>query len=281
MSASKDRTESYVPSWDGSSKTWRRYVKEISWYVGSTKVNQRQYLASKLISRLSGSARLLAMSWHQRDFDGPEGVNLLLQRLSASPLVRRSLPNAAAIMSEYFSFRRRPGEGISQFLVRESLGFEEFQEALVQLKEEKDGIDPSSRNFGLPDMSPKGDDDDQWGDWRRWRQWQPPTEGGDASVDQDGDHSPTRGEGYRPVPTVEPDLSPAAASVHGRTVPPASQPGSPTQHGSPIPGVLGPLDSFILEVLRGWRLLVAASLSNEEWRDVLATTGIKLDWASS
>ena len=76
-------------------------------------------------------------------------------------------------------------------------------------------------------------------------------------------------------------MSPTAASVHGRAVPPASQHGSPTQHGSPIPGVLGPLDSFILEVLRGWRLLVAASLSNEEWRDVLAATGIKLDWASS
>jgi hypothetical protein len=163
--------------------------------------------------------------------------------------------------------------------VRESLGFEEFQEALVQLKEEKDGRDPSSRNFDLPDMSPKGDDE-QWGDWRRWRQWQPPTEGGDASVDQEGDQSPTsRGDGYRLVPSVEPDMSPKAASEHGRTVPPASQPGS-TQHGSPIPGVLGPLDSFILEVLRGWRLLVAASPSNEEWRDVLAATGNKLDYIS-
>ena len=163
--------------------------------------------------------------------------------------------------------------------MRESLGFEEFQEALVQLKEEKDGRDPSSRNFDLPDMSPKGDDE-QWGDWRRWRQWQPPTEGGDASVDQEGDQSPTsRRDGYRLVPSVEPDMSPKAASEHGRTVPPASQPGS-TQHGSPIPGVLGPLDSFILEVLRGWRLLVAASPSNEEWRDVLAATGNKLDYIS-
>ena len=170
-------------------------------------------------------------------------------------------------------------KGFHSFLVRESLGFEEFQEALVQLKEEKDGIDPSSRNFDLPDMSPKGDGE-QWGDWRRWRQWQPPTEGGDASVDQEGDQSPTRGDGYRSVPTVELDMSPTAASIHGRTFPPASQPGSPIQHGSPIPGVLGPLDSFILEVLRGWRLLVAASLSNEEWRDVLAATGNKLDYIS-
>ncbi|CAL1159019.1 unnamed protein product [Cladocopium goreaui] len=40
------------------------------------------------------------------------------------------------------------------------------------------------------------------------------------------------------------------------------------------------MDSFILDVLRGWRLLVAASLSPEEWRDVLATTGNKLDYLS-
>ena len=150
----KERTEGYVPSWDGTSKSWRRYVKEISWYVGSTKRNQRQYIASKLISRLSGSARLLAMSWSQREFEGEEGVALLLRRFAASPLVRRSLPNAAAIMSEYFSFKRKLGEGISQFLVRETLGFEEFSEALAQLKEERDGVDPSTRVFDLPPMSP-------------------------------------------------------------------------------------------------------------------------------
>ena len=43
------------------------------------------------------------------------GVSLLLQRLASSPLVRRSLPNAAAIMSEYFNFRRRPQEHIGTF----------------------------------------------------------------------------------------------------------------------------------------------------------------------
>ena len=40
------------------------------------------------------------------------------------------------------------------------------------------------------------------------------------------------------------------------------------------------MDTFILDVLRGWRLLVAASLSSDEWRDVLATTNNKLDYLS-
>ena len=38
------------------------------------------------------------------------------------------------------------------------------------------------------------------------------------------------------------------------------------------------MDSFILDVLRGWRLLNAASLSQDEWRDVLSTTNNKLDY---
>ncbi len=262
----KERTEGYVPSWDGTSKSWRRYVKEISWYVGSTKRNQRQYIASKLISRLSGSARLLAMSWSQREFEGEEGVALLLRRFAASPLVRRSLPNAAAIMSEYFSFKRKLGEGISQFLVRETLGFEEFSEALVQLKEERDGVDPSTRVFDLPPMSPtderSGYTDHRTG-WPSWRDWQPPR----ASDAQSSAH-PEAEEGYAEVPQRDPDS------------PPRQDGGSPGHQDPQIPGVLGPLDSFILDVLRGWRLLVAASLSNEEWRDVLAATGNKLDYLS-
>jgi len=39
-------------------------------------------------------------------------------------------------------------------------------------------------------------------------------------------------------------------------------------------------NGFILDVMRGWRLLVAASLTSDEWRDVLATNGNKLDYQS-
>ena len=38
------------------------------------------------------------------------------------------------------------------------------------------------------------------------------------------------------------------------------------------------MGSFILEVLRGWRLLDAASLTNDERRDILASAGNKLDY---
>ena len=44
--------------------------------------------------------------------------------------------------------------------------------------------------------------------------------------------------------------------------------------------VLSMSDSFILEQLRGWRLLTSASLNQEEWRDVLGACQGKLDYAS-
>ena len=99
------------------------------------------------------------MSWSRADFDHADGVLQLLQRLAASPLVRKSLPNAAAIMQQYFSFKRNPGEGIGNFLVRETLGYEEFVEALLRLHEESSGVDQSRKDFGLPKNMDSGWDE--------------------------------------------------------------------------------------------------------------------------
>ncbi|CAE7227772.1 unnamed protein product, partial [Symbiodinium sp. CCMP2456] len=90
--------------------------------------------------------------------DSPQGAKLLLQKLAMSPLVRRNLPNAAAICSQYFSFRRSPQESIGNFLVRETLIHEEFVEALIRLWEDKQGVAQEQREFGLPE------DDDGWVD---------------------------------------------------------------------------------------------------------------------
>ena len=270
----REKPESYVPSWDGNSRSWRRYVKEISWYIGSTKAEQRRYIASKLISRLTGSARLLAMSWTQQEFEGEHGVLLLLRRFASSPLVRRSLPNAAAIMGEYFNFKRRPGEAIAQFLVRETLGFEEFQEALLQLKAERDGVDPAAREFGLPSLtaeaSPQTWSHQRWRDWRSWQPHEHHDDGSQAGAPS----SPQREDGYKPVPTEPPPEDPSSPKPPSQK----SEPLDGASRGGFDGGVLGPMDTFILDVLRGWRLLVAASLSPEEWRDVLATTGNKLEY---
>ena len=78
------------------------------------------------------------MSWTAVEFDHTNGVKDLLERLASSPLVRQTLPNAAAICQEHFcqqhfSFRRDAGEEMNNFLVREALGYSEFVEASVGL----------------------------------------------------------------------------------------------------------------------------------------------------
>ena len=60
---------------------------------------------------------------------------------------------------------------MTTFLVRESLNYAEFVEALVRLAEEKQGIRPEDQDFGLPDeWSDWADDDSQEWQWRRWQQ---------------------------------------------------------------------------------------------------------------
>ena len=49
---------------------------------------------------------------------------------------------------------------MANFLVRETLGYEEFAEALQRLWEERNGIDPSEMNFGLPP-----EEEDAWETW--------------------------------------------------------------------------------------------------------------------
>ena len=109
------------------------------WYVLGTKKSNRAFLAPRLIAKLTGPARLLAMSWNQIDFKGKNGVQTLLKRLAASPLVRKNLPNTSAILNQYFQYKRYPQESIANFLVRESLYYEEFVESLMALMDEQQG----------------------------------------------------------------------------------------------------------------------------------------------
>jgi hypothetical protein len=83
-------------------------------------------------------------------FDHPDGTRDLIKQLASSPLVRQTLPNAAAICSQYFSFRRHQNESMGSFLTRETLGFAEFTEALERLYDEKNGVAQADKDFGIP-----------------------------------------------------------------------------------------------------------------------------------
>ncbi|OLQ06342.1 hypothetical protein AK812_SmicGene10384 [Symbiodinium microadriaticum] len=289
MADNADRSQ--VPSWDGSARTWRRYTREVAWWVTSTPSHKRRYCASKLLSRLSGPARLLAMSWSRLSFDSENGTKVLLQRLAASPLVRRTLPNAAAICQQYFSFRRNPSESIGNFLVRETLVHEEFVEAIIRLHEEKVGISQEARDFGLPAES-----DGDWGEWNDaswtaggWDWWNDDGYDGEAADLPDGDSPEHRspGEGAEGQAGAEPPVAAPGSSPSHRGDGDAPLPREPAEAAlqadqAEVPreavDEMSVADSFILGVLRGWRLLQAAGLSAEEKRDILSSTKNSLDY---
>ena len=116
------------------------------------------------------------MSWPLAAFDNNNGTRDLLRKLASSPLVRQSLPNTAAICQQYFQFRRLPGESMSAFLIRETLGYAEFSEALCRLHEEQQGISQEQKDFGIP----PGEDEDEYYDdswwWQDWYEQEAPAE---------------------------------------------------------------------------------------------------------
>lgn len=281
--------EHHVPGWDGQAKGWRRYTREVCWYVRATPQNKRRHCASKLMSRLTGPARLLAMSWPDVDFDKVGGTKEYLRRLAVSPLVRQSLPNAAAICQQYFSFKRAPGEPIHAFLVREALGYSEFVEAIIRLYEDKHGIKQDDKDFGLP----SDELEDEWtqGEWDDW--WRtsssPPSEVPEVPAEDPPQAPPAAATAAPQVAAAEPATPPGdMGSPTGRTpsrqsgrVPPLVPEKRSVGIPSTSPDVVNELtlaDSFVLGVLRGFRVLQAAGLSPEDKRDILGTTRGSLEF---
>ena len=214
-------------------------------------------------------------------FDSERGVHLLLQRLAASPLVRKTLPNAAAICTQYFAFKRNPHESMSNFLVRETLVHEEFSEAIIRLHEEKVGVSQETRDYGLPPTTGREAEWSWWEDDEGWR-----------DEDYDAGEEGPAGEGDQPQGDGRPE--PEGATPGGQPAATGSSPsrrdGGGSQVGSIAPeeepkpakaiDELSIADSFIMEVLRGWRLLQAAGLNAEEKRDILSTTRNSLEYGT-
>ena len=270
-----DKDDASVPKWDGQARTWRRYTREVAWWVQSVPKHKRRYCATKLVSRLSGPARLLAMSWPLDFCNSPNGTRDLLRKLASSPLVRQSLPNTAAICQQYFQFRRLPGEQMSAFLIRETLGYAEFAEALCRLHEEHPGILQEHKDFGIPEGEDEDYDDSYWwGDWDWYADEAEPPAEGVTSPQTIAAASPGPGSAQS-----------APGSLRSGGNPFSRQAAQSAQRDDPPPGFevideLSLTDSFVMGVLRGWRLLQAACLSHEEKRDVLSTTHNKLDYDS-
>ena len=219
----------------------------------------------------SGSARLLAMSWPLAMFDHPGGTRDLIKQLASSPLVRQTLPNAAAICSQYFSFRRHQNESMGSFLTRETLGFAEFTEALERLYDEKNGVAQADKDFGIPSGTYHDETEYDTGGWAWY-----------YDEDNDGEHDGPSSPQSAPHGTAA--QTPPSATGQSPT---ARSTGRQSRRSAGVSvqsfdgrGGLSMTDSFIMGVLRGWRLLQAAGLNHEEKRDILATSQNRMDYDS-
>eukprot|EP00435_Cladocopium_sp_Y103_P045951 s2000_g13.t1 len=159
-------------------------------------------------------------------------------------------------MNQYFQYKRFPNESIANYLVRESLYFEEFNESLIALKEEQEG-GFSQDLFDFSDSS--------------------------SSEDAEDDTSTKKSKGYKPVPTSEPSPTGKPAPSDGGKPSEGAPSVGRSSRGArpPLAPTLSSTDSFILKQLRGWRLLSGACLTAEEWRAVLASTNNKLDYQNA
>ena len=143
----------------------------------------------------------------------------------------------------------------------------------IRLHEDRLGVSESSQDFGLP-----ADEDDAWDDrsWSWWNGWYhddwtgEDENGADHALptdppDEDGDGSAPQGpSGEAEVPPVgatgsSPSHRPDGGSVLGPPLAAIPEHTTPDAQKTPL-DELSVADSFIMEVLRGWRLLQAAGL---------------------
>ena len=162
--------------------------------------------------------------WSRMEIDSLDGTPNLLKKLAGSPLFRKTLPNTAAILQQYLEFKRQPGESMANFLVRETLGYEEFSEAFKRLWEEQSGVDPAERIFWLPPIS-------EW-DW-----WDDDYEYGymgsmdPASGDSDLQHDPAAA----PAAAASPEQGAEASASAAPGSSPSHRPPAASEHSAPGP----------------------------------------------
>ena len=63
-----------LPEWDGTPSRWKRYRREVHWFVRGTKLDERKHVVARLLPGLSGSAKDTVMLWNAHDFELDEGA---------------------------------------------------------------------------------------------------------------------------------------------------------------------------------------------------------------
>ena len=89
---------------------------------------------ARLWANLQGPAKEVDRLCKPQDFEDARRVERLLRILRESPLASMPVPDAYKKIRAYDQIRRRPGEVIGDYIVREQRAFREMNEALRRVR---------------------------------------------------------------------------------------------------------------------------------------------------
>ena len=127
-----------VPVWNGDILTLRDYETAALWFRAVLKPGEQERAVARLWANLQGPAKEVVRMCKPQDFEDARRVERLLRVSRDSPLASMSVPDAYKKIQAYNQIRRRPGEVIGDYIVREQRAFREMTEALRRV--------PNSRN---------------------------------------------------------------------------------------------------------------------------------------
>ena len=132
-----------VPVWNGDILTLRDYETAALWFGAGLKPGEQERAVARLWANLQGPATEVVRMCKPQDFEDARGVERLLRILRESPLASVPVPDAYKKIQAYDQIRRRPGEVIGDYIVREQRAFREMTEALRRVRNsrsEKAGV---------------------------------------------------------------------------------------------------------------------------------------------
>ena len=144
-------------------ETWHAYLEEVEWFFYSVRPKDRHRIASKLVRRLTGSAKQAIKGLKPREFTGREGIPKLLGILQGR-LGDLPVPDLAAKLDEFvFRLKRKAGETISEWGLRSTECYRRLCTALERVKGGKPSLGDYSDFHEFADES-NYVDDNEWGD---------------------------------------------------------------------------------------------------------------------
>lgn len=230
-----------VPVWSGEPAEFEAFVTSCKWYIKSLKPSERSQAAPRVWSRLKGSAKAVVRHLDPDQYSDDDGLMRLLEILRSSPLQRLPISDTFKRLDLWHQLKRGSNESIAELLVKGEDLFVQLQQSLVRARVDR-------QNLAAALM------------------------GNEAKVAQSSSAQAQSHPTTQDQPTVSPASTPTRSPMTGGR-PSAPADGSAPRPVDPPPPVPPRVQDFFEDELRGYRILKAARLSQQERQNVLTQTG--------